>query len=235
MEPISVPERLVVFTGAGMSAESGIQTFRGAGGLWEGQPVQEVATPEAWNRNPDRVLRFYNERRRQLLNSEPNLGHRILAQWQEKTSVEIITQNVDDLHERAGSTSVLHLHGELMKARSCSPSSEVFQLSHWEMRSTDVCPRGYRLRPHIVWFGESVPMMDEAIRIVRSADCLVVVGTSLQVYPAAQLAYETGPGIPIHVIDPAVEDLGVPGAQEWPFHASKGLERLDALWFSQKA
>ncbi|MDA0912518.1 MAG: NAD-dependent deacylase [Bacteroidetes bacterium] len=235
MERISVPKRLVVFTGAGMSAESGIQTFRGAGGLWEGQPVQEVATPEAWNRNPDRVLRFYNERRRQLLNSEPNLGHRILANWQEKTSVEIITQNVDDLHERAGSVAVMHLHGELMKARSCSPAGEVFQLSSWEMRSTDVCPNGYRLRPHIVWFGESVPMMDEAIKKVQSADCLVVVGTSLQVYPAAQLAYETVPGIPIHVIDPAAEDLGVPGAIDWPFEASKGLEQLDALWFSKKS
>ncbi len=228
---MNVPEHLVVLTGAGMSAESGIATFRGAGGLWEGHRVEDVATPGAWERNPELVTRFYNERRRAVWEAQPNPGHRQLATWQDRMHVQIITQNVDDLHERAGSCHVLHLHGELSKARSCGPEAAVYPLDNWEMKTSDRCPVGYPLRPHIVWFGEAVPKMTEAFPLVKQADCVLVIGTSLQVYPAAQLAFEAAPGVPLHVIDPAADVLNVPHATAWACSASEGLAQLNARWF----
>ena len=231
MLPQARPQKLVVLTGAGMSAESGIETFRGAGGLWEGHRVEDVATPEAWSRNPEMVLRFYNERRRKLLAVEPNAGHRKLAEWEKRMDIQIITQNVDDLHERAGSQSVLHLHGELMKARSCGPKEHVMTMSDWEMKTADRCPDGYPLRPHIVWFGESVPFMAHAFPLIEQADCVIVIGTSLQVYPAAQLAFEAGPGVPVILIDPNANAFAVPGASLLSMTASEGLETVDAHWF----
>lgn len=226
------PQRLVILSGAGMSAESGIPTFRGRGGLWEGHRVEKVATPEAWNANASMVRRFYNERRKHLMACQPNEGHRIIARWAEKFDVRIITQNVDDLHERAGSREVLHLHGELMRSRSLGPSAEVMDMIDWEMKASDRCPDGHSIRPHIVWFGEDVPNMDAAVSIVQEADCLLVVGTSLQVYPAAQLAYIAVPGVPVHVVDPSASELSLGSAHCWPFGASEGLGMLDAQWFS---
>lgn len=190
MSPQSKSEGFaVVLTGAGMSAESGLRTFRGSDGLWEGHRVEDVATPEAWARDPEGVLRFYNERRRQVVEAEPNAGHMALAAWAGRRPVAMITQNVDDLHERAGSREVLHLHGEIRKVRS---SLDERLLYEWEgdLGLGDCCERGSQLRPHVVWFGEAVPAMEEAAGIVRRADLLVVVGTSLAVYPAAGLVHE---------------------------------------------
>jgi NAD-dependent deacetylase len=184
-----VKKHIVVLSGAGMSAESGLRTFRDNEGLWEDHRVEDVATPEAWHRDRSLVLRFYNERRKALLGAEPNEGHRIIADWEKKHRVTVITQNVDDLHERAGSTEVLHLHGELMKARSTLDPDLVYPLTHWELREGDKCEKGSQLRPHIVWFGEEVPLLPVAAELVGTADVLVVVGTSLQVYPAASLAF----------------------------------------------
>lgn len=177
---------IVVFTGAGISAESGLKTFRAADGLWEEHRVEDVATPEAWQRNPDLVLRFYNERRRGVLNAQPNAAHRALAKLEQYADVHIITQNIDDLHERAGSTNVLHLHGEIMKARSTLDAA-LYETNGNDIQRGDVCPRGAQLRPHVVWFGEAVPMMEPAIELTLRADIFLVVGTSLAVYPAASL------------------------------------------------
>lgn len=181
--------RVVVLSGAGMSAESGLRTFRDNNGLWEDHRVEDVATPEAWRRDRALVLRFYNERRRALLSAEPNEGHRVIAGWEKDHHVTVITQNVDDLHERAGSTRVVHLLGELMKARSTADSSLVYPMQGWEMKEGDCCEKGSQLRPHIVWFGEDVPLIPVAGDIVAAADVIVVVGTSLQVYPAAGLVF----------------------------------------------
>ncbi len=195
-------KKLVVLSGAGMSQESGIRTFRDMDGLWEEYDVAEVATPEAWERNPELVMRFYNERRKQLLECEPNVGHRGLAELETLYDVQIITQNVDDLHERAGSSKVLHLHGELKKVRSQIDESLVYELNGWELKFGDLCEKGSQLRPHIVWFGEAVPAMEEAITMVEEADIVVVVGTSLNVYPAAGLLYYARKDVPVFVIDP---------------------------------
>ncbi len=195
-------KRLVILSGAGMSAESGIRTFRDMNGLWEEYDVMEVASIEAWHKNPELLLRFYNDRRKQMINSQPNRGHLLLAQLEEFYDVQIITQNVDDLHERAGSSKVLHLHGELTKARSSKYPSLVYQLDNPEMKMGDLCEKGSQLRPHIVWFGEEVPEMDKAIKITRSADILCVIGTSLNVYPAAGLVNFAPAGIPVFLIDP---------------------------------
>lgn len=181
--------RLVVLSGAGMSAESGLRTFRDNDGLWENHRVEDVATPEAWRRDRALVLRFYNERRKALLEAEPNDGHRVIASWQEHFRVSVVTQNVDDLHERAGSREVLHLHGELTKVRSTLDPALVYPLDGWELKEGDRCAKGSQLRPHIVWFGEEVPLLSVAAEVVASADVLVVVGTSLKVYPAASLAF----------------------------------------------
>ena len=196
--------KLIVLTGAGMSAESGISTFRGAGGLWEKHPVEEVATPEGWRRNPQLVLDFYNQRRKQLLTVKPNAGHFALAEFEKDFDVQIITQNVDNLHERAGSTKVLHLHGELTKVRSTGPGEEIFDLSpeNYETHLGDKCPKGYQLRPHIVWFGEAVPEIENAINLAEQADVFLVIGTSLNVYPAAGLLHYVPRDTPVYLIDP---------------------------------
>ncbi len=194
-------KRVVVLTGAGMSAESGISTFRDAGGLWEGHDVMEVASPEGWNRNSKLVLDFYNKRRRQLKEVVPNQAHLALVDLEELYDVQIVTQNVDDLHERAGSQSVLHLHGELRKVRSLGPDNTVYPWSD-DLDAHHRCENGYPMRPHIVWFGELVPAMDQASQIIRTADLVMIIGTSLQVYPAAGLLWDAPIGAPVYYIDP---------------------------------
>ena len=201
-------KKLVILTGAGMSSESGIKTFRDSGGLWEEYEVTEVATPMAWWKNRDLVLRFYNERRRQLADCKPNAGHTGLAELEKHFDVQIITQNVDNLHERAGSTKILHLHGELTKARSTSDLSLIYDIEYKDINPGDNCEKGSQLRPHIVWFGEAVPMMDEAVRITAGADIFVVIGSSLNVYPAAGLIGYAPAEASLWLIDP--NDVYVP-------------------------
>jgi NAD-dependent deacetylase len=177
---------VVVLSGAGISAESGLGTFRGAGGLWEGVSISQVATPEAWVRSPSTVLRFYNERRAGARKAQPNAAHYALKELEDVFKVTVITQNIDDLHERAGSSCVVHLHGEIMKSRSTKDESLLYECTD-DIAMGDTCELGSQLRPHVVWFGEAVPMMDRAIELAKSADFFVVVGTSLEVYPAASL------------------------------------------------
>jgi len=195
-------DHIVVLTGAGMSAESGLSTFRDNGGLWEQYSVYDVATPEAFERNQELVLRFYNERRRQLEKVQPNRGHHLLAELEKDYKVTVITQNVDDLHERGGSSNVIHLHGELTKARSSLHQNLVYDIGYRDISPGDTCDRGTQLRPYVVWFGEEVPMLDVAAKVVRTADFLLIIGTSLQVYPAASLVHEVDMTVPITVIDP---------------------------------
>jgi len=194
-------KKIVILTGAGMSAESGIKTFRDAGGLWEGHDVMEVASPQGFARNPELVLNFYNQRRRQLLEVHANSAHIALANIENSYDVNIITQNVDDLHERAGSTDVLHLHGELLKVRSTYDPNLIYNRKK-DLNLGDKCENGSQLRPHIVWFGEDVPMLEKAVEITAMADILLIIGTSMQVYPAAGLVNYIKPGIPIYFIDP---------------------------------
>ncbi|MEZ7513710.1 SIR2 family NAD-dependent protein deacylase [Flavobacterium frigidarium] len=194
-------KKLVVLTGAGISAESGIKTFRDSDGLWEGHNVQDVATPEGWRKNPALVLDFYNQRRKQLKEVTPNAAHLILAKLQEDFDVHIITQNVDDLHERAGSKKVLHLHGELLKVRSTVDYSYILDWKE-DLNFEDVDPNNHQLRPHIVWFGEEVPALEEAVEITELADYFAVIGTSLQVYPAAGLIDFTKANTPVFYLDP---------------------------------
>ncbi len=194
-------KKLVVLTGAGISAESGISTFRDSGGLWEGHDVNEVATPEGFAANPTLVLDFYNQRRRQLLEVQSNEAHRLLAHLQKRFHVVIITQNVDDLHERAGSHNVIHLHGELLKSRGVDNPLVTYPCTG-DIKVGDKSPTGAQLRPHIVWFGEEVPMLDQAIEEVYTADVLMIIGTSLQVYPAAGLMNYRKEGTPVFYIDP---------------------------------
>ncbi|SHG58238.1 NAD-dependent deacetylase [Flavobacterium fluvii] len=194
-------KKLVVLTGAGISAESGIKTFRDADGLWEGHNVMDVATPEGWQKNPELVLDFYNQRRQQLHEVLPNLGHQILAELENDFEVYIITQNVDNLHEKAGSSNVLHLHGELLKVRSTKDHNYILDWQE-DLILGNVDTNGNQLRPHIVWFGEEVPALDEAVTIVEKADILVIIGTSLQVYPAAGLMNYANASIPVYYIDP---------------------------------
>ncbi len=194
-------KHIVVLTGAGMSAESGIKTFRDADGLWEGHDVMQVASPEGFRRNPELVLDFYNQRRRQLKTAKPNQAHKDLAALEQAYKVNIITQNIDDLHERAGSTEVIHLHGELFKVRSTRNHEDIKSWTE-DLNLGDNCANGFQLRPHIVWFGEEVPMIEPAVEICESADILVIIGTSMQVYPAAGLMQYVQPDIPIYFIDP---------------------------------
>lgn len=196
--------KLVILTGAGMSAESGIRTFRDSDGLWEEYRIEDVCTPEAWKRNPALVNQFYNERRKQLYETTPNAGHTGLAELEKYFDVHIITQNIDDLHERAGSRQVLHLHGELKKVRSSTDPNLVYPLTGWELKLGDRCEKGSQLRPHIVWFGEAVPNFEPAIDIVREADMLVIIGTSLNVYPAASLLDYAPEGCPVFLVDPNI-------------------------------
>ena len=215
-------EHIVVLTGAGISAESGLSTFRDNGGLWEQHRVYDVATPEAFERNRDLVLRFYNERRRQLLSVQPNPAHRLLAELENRYRVTVVTQNVDDLHERGGSSNVLHLHGELTKARSSVNPELIYDIGYNDIKPGDTCDLGTQLRPHIVWFGEEVPMLDAAAEVVRTADQLLIVGTSLQVYPAAGLVYEVDIDVPVTVIDPG-EPASVSRARVIRKGASEGV------------
>jgi NAD-dependent deacetylase len=219
-------KKLVILSGAGMSQESGIRTFRDMDGLWEEYDVEEVATPEAWRRNPELVMRFYNDRRKQLYESEPNAGHRGLAELEKDFDVQIITQNIDDLHERAGSSKVLHLHGELKKARSSVDESLIYDIDGWELKFGQKCAKGSQLRPHIVWFGEAVPAMDDAIPLVESADILVVIGTSLNVYPAAGLVNYARRGTPIFVIDPQKPSMYIRNVNYIQEKAGRGVEIL---------
>jgi len=195
-------KKVVVLTGAGVSAESGIPTFRGAGGLWEGHDVMEVASPEGWEKNPRLVLNFYNERRRNALKVKPNVAHQIIASLENHFNVAVVTQNVDNLHERAGSSQVLHLHGELFKSRSTRDPSRIYAVDGWQLNWGEKCELGSQLRPHIVWFGEMVPLMDEAVKEVKTADILIIVGTSMIVYPAAGLIHYARPGSAIYVVNP---------------------------------
>ncbi len=219
-------KKLIVLSGAGMSQESGLKTFRDMDGLWEQYDVTEVASPEAWLRNPELVMQFYNERRKQLWEAKPNAGHIGIAELENDFDVEVITQNVDDLHEQAGSTAVLHLHGELRKARSTIDPDLVYTLDHWELKIGDKCEKGSQLRPHIVWFGEAVPELNNALPVVQSADILVVIGTSLVVYPAAGLVNYTKPEIPIFVIDPGRPQLYSKNVTYIQEKAGKGVEIL---------
>lgn len=201
-------QTIVVLSGAGISAESGISTFRDSNGLWRNYRFEEVASPEAWETNPALVLEFYNIRRKQLFEVVPNAAHYALARLEKYYDVHIVTQNVDDLHERAGSSKVLHLHGELKKARSTADPSLIYEMKHWELKPGDTCEKGSQLRPHIVWFGEEVSEMFNAIQIVKKADILLVVGTSLNVYPAAGLIRYAPHACQKYLVDPVAENAG---------------------------
>lgn len=195
-------KKIVVLTGAGISAESGLSTFRDNNGLWNNYKVEEVATPEAWESNMELVLEFYNQRRKQLHEVEPNAAHKALAKLESKYEVDIITQNIDDLHERGGSTRVLHLHGELKKVRSTLDPELIYDLEGWELKKGDLCEQGHQLRPHVVWFGEPVPYILNAAELATQADILIVIGTSLVVYPAAGLIHYVHAESPKYLIDP---------------------------------
>jgi NAD-dependent deacetylase len=218
--------RIIVLTGAGVSAESGLRTFRDGDGLWESHRVEDVATPEAWERDPGLVLRFYDERRAQVLKASPNAAHRAIAQLETRFTVEVITQNIDDLHERAGSTRVLHLHGEILKARSTLDPGLIVSVNGPSLPLGARCVLGSQLRPHIVWFGEPVPMIQEAAALMATADRLIIVGTSLQVYPAAGLVQYAPPQAPIHLIDPRPMLSERPGLEVINEKASTGMPML---------
>ncbi len=203
--------KLIFLTGAGMSAESGISTFRDSGGLWENNRIEDIATPNAWASNPERVQEFYNSRRKQIMAAQPNEAHLALKKLEKNFSVEVITQNIDDLHERAGSTNVLHLHGNIRFSKSSGPNQECayYPIDGWELKTSDKCPDGYSLRPHVVWFGEAVPMYQIAAERIKNADILIVIGSSLQVYPAAGLIHNARKECRKFLIDPNGDELGV--------------------------
>ncbi|MBU3848517.1 MAG: NAD-dependent deacylase [Candidatus Acinetobacter avistercoris] len=208
-------KNIVIFSGAGMSAESGIDTFRGNNGLWENHDIQDVATPEAWTKNPMLVQRFYNERRKNIMDARPNAAHDLIAELEKHYSVQVITQNIDDLHERASSTNVLHLHGNIRLAKSSGPdaqaTTEFYPISGAELDlERDKCPLGYPLRPHVVWFGEAVTAYEEAIELMQHADLLVVIGSSLSVYPVAGLIHEISSHCEAYYIDPQADHSRVP-------------------------
>lgn len=220
-------KKLVVLTGAGISAESGIKTFRDSGGLWEGHKVEDVATPEAWIRNQELVLDFYNQRRKQAREVKPNRGHEILVELEKHFEVTIITQNVDDLHERAGSTRVLHLHGSLFESRSTKNPALVYPIEGWELKVGDVCELGSQLRPNIVWFGEAVPMIEVAAEISGKADIFLVVGTSMVVYPAAGLINYVPDRVKKYVVDPGKPDIAyIPNLEHIVAKASEGMKQV---------
>lgn len=200
-------KHLVIFSGAGVSADSGVSTFRDSDGLWENHRLEDVCTADAWVRNPKLVLEFYNARRKQLFEVEPNNAHDWIAKAEEYFNVTVITQNVDNLHERAGSKNVIHLHGELVKCRSSVDVGLIYDVDGWEMKMEEVCEKGSQLRPHIVFFGENVPMYDKALEIIASAEIVLIVGTSLQVYPAAGLIHYTPQNTPIYIVDPKIDNI----------------------------
>ncbi|HMI64741.1 MAG TPA: NAD-dependent deacylase [Cyclobacteriaceae bacterium] len=220
-------KKLVALTGAGISAESGIPTFRDSGGLWEGYAVEDVATPEGWRKNPVMVLEFYNQRRKKALEVKPNRGHEILAELEKDFDVTIVTQNVDNLHERAGSSRVIHLHGSLFESRSTLDENLIYPISGWELNWGDHCEKGSQLRPHIVWFGEMVPMMEVAGEIASQADIFLVVGTSMVVYPAAGLIDYVPMDVPKFIIDPKIPDVRpMPQIHFIAKKASTGMEEM---------
>ncbi|MBE9548654.1 MAG: NAD-dependent deacylase [Proteobacteria bacterium] len=223
-------KNLVILSGAGISAESGIRTFRDAGGLWEGHDVMEVASPAGWLKNQELVLDFYNQRRKQALSAEPNLGHQIIADLEAHFEVTVVTQNVDNLHEKAGSSHVIHLHGELFKSRSICHPELIYDVDGWELKTGDLCEKGFQLRPNIVWFGEDVPLMDAAMKEVKNTDILIVIGTSLQVYPAASLIHYARDDVPKYIIDPNMPTI----AKQTDLHliekgGSEGMKELEEL------
>ncbi|MBK9147473.1 MAG: NAD-dependent deacylase [Flavobacteriales bacterium] len=223
-------ERIIVFTGAGVSAESGLRTFRDSGGLWEHYHVEDVATPEAWRRDPALVLRFYDERRAQVLAAQPNAAHVAIARLQERFDVMVITQNIDDLHERAGSKQVLHLHGEILLARSTTNPTLVTRINGPSLRLGDRCALGSQLRPHIVWFGEAVPMMERAADEMARASRVLVVGTSLNVYPAAGLVHYAPRTAPMVLVDPQAIELNRAGVRIIKASATEGVPRIAEEW-----
>lgn len=226
--------KLVVLTGAGISAESGIKTFRDSDGLWENYRIEDVCTPEALERNPELVNHFYNERRRQLYEAKPNAGHTGLAELEKYFNVQIITQNIDDLHERAGSNQVLHLHGELKKVRSSINPGKIYDLEGWELKPGARCEDGSLLRPHVVFFGEAVPNIEPAIELVKQADLFVVIGTSLAVYPAASLLHYVPDGIPVFLIDPHIpQQVRNAGIHLIEKTASAGVSELKQILIHQ--
>lgn len=222
-----IKKHLVVLTGAGISAESGLKTFRDSDGLWENHKVEDVATPEAWGRDPELVMRFYNMRRKASAAARPNGAHKTLAELESHFVVSIITQNVDDLHERGGSSNVLHLHGELSKVRSVKNQNLIYEIGDKPIKMGDLAEDGGQLRPHIVWFGEAVPMIEPAIDICRSADIFMVIGTSLQVYPAAGLIHYMPDNIPVFLIDKQKPDTRLKSNVE--FHLGAAGEILPSL------
>ena len=220
-------KKIAVLTGAGMSAESGISTFRDANGLWENHDIMEVASIDGWHKNPSLVLDFYNKRRAQLKEVKPNRGHEILAELEKDFDIQIITQNVDNLHEKAGSSNILHLHGELTKVRSVTNENYILDWTE-DLHLGDTDLKGNQLRPHIVWFGEAVPAIERAIPIIEEADIVIIIGTSLQVYPAAGLMHYAKPNVPVYYIDPnpaTIYELANP-LEVMAMNASKGMEKL---------
>ncbi len=223
-------KKLIVLTGAGISVESGIATFRDSGGLWEGYKVEDVATPEGWRSNPGLVLDFYNQRRKKALEVKPNKGHEILVELERNFEVTIITQNVDNLHERAGSSKVIHLHGSLFESRSTKNPALIYPIKEWELNLGDTCELGSQLRPNIVWFGEAVPMIEVAAELASSADIFLVVGTSMVVYPAAGLIDFVPQRVKKYVVDPHRPDLfHVPNLEFIAENASTGMKKLKAI------
>jgi NAD-dependent deacetylase len=220
-------KRIVALTGAGISAESGLKTFRDSGGLWEGYRVEEVATPEAWRANRAKVLQFYNERRKAAREAKPNRAHEILAELQNHFRVTVITQNVDNLHERAGSQHIIHLHGSLFEARSTADPSLIYPIEGWQLNEGDKCEKGSQLRPNIVWFGEPVPAMEEAAAFAAEAEIFLVVGTSLQVYPAAGLIQYAPRFAPKFIVDPGQPEVGT--CNNLRFIAKRATEGMEDL------
>lgn len=228
-------KKVVVLTGSGISAESGIPTFRDAGGVWDQYDITEVASPEGWRRNPKLVLDFYNQRRKKALEAKPNKGHVVLAELEEHFDITVITQNIDTLHEKAGSRDVIHLHGNIFESRSTLDPTLVYEIKGWELNLGDKCEKGSQLRPNIVWFGEMVPMMEIAAEVTSSADLFVVAGTSMVVYPAAGLIDMVGSFTPKFLVDPtpAVEG-GYQNLTVIPEKATTGMVKLRNLLLDQK-
>lgn len=229
-------KKLVVFSGAGISAESGLKTFRDSDGLWEEYNVMDVATPEAWEKNMGLVLEFYNKRREQILKAQPNAGHESLVELEKKYDVTIITQNIDDLHERAGSSHVLHLHGNIRFARSTNPlDTRLYPIRGTELKPGDQCPSGFQLRPHVVWFGEEVPLLPVAQQIISDTDLLIITGTSLTVYPAANLVHHCGPKCRKYLVDPnSIRLADIDNLIQINEKASSGIPKLALQLLEEK-
>lgn len=225
-------KKIVIFSGAGMSAESGIDTFRDSNGLWENYDINDVATPQAWQRNPELVQRFYNERRKNILEAQPNIAHQIIADLEQHFRVDVVTQNIDDLHERAGSKNVIHLHGNIRLAKSSKPNSqystEYYPIEGWELSlENHLCPDGYPLRPHVVWFGEAVSAYEDAVTTIQDADIFIVIGSTLTVYPVAGLIHEIPKYCQAYYIDPQASYERVPSQYQClKMNATEGMQQL---------